>query len=392
MPVDLHPYLALPIEKASKVIRGIELGHYYQDGGVIREEGTQRFVAFLRATDGLRESANSTVQILTGISAAASVINVGVSVVGFAVMNQKLNRLQQGMQALQASVDGGFSTVSSQLDEIARRAACLELLATRSLDELEGARREIRRTSLQLDIAQFAPLAAAIENLEELRLRKAAPVRDRVEAQIDRAQGVRSFCAGMVAQLDFAVRSPFEPLFVASLNYLSVGVLAVVVEARALRMLDETVSAAARLRAAEASFFPPTRVAIRHLLAGDEMCLAAAEIGRFATPFERATIAGFVAEASPSQAMDSARSRWIAASASMAPAARAVVRTLREQGEAWEARIGVSSRLASTMNNLRALRAEYELCAREHLPEQSWEGMALTGGESGLYAIVPTEL
>lgn len=118
------------------ILDALRSGEAVRYGGSLRVpkglEGAGRFVAHLRdlapsATEqasGLSQSLGSILQ-MTNVAAAASVLNLGVSAVGFAVMAHKLNRLQGAVdrvllnqEALRDEVSTGFASVDAQLVEL----------------------------------------------------------------------------------------------------------------------------------------------------------------------------------------------------------------------------------------------------------------------------------
>jgi hypothetical protein len=60
----------------------------------------------------------SQVMGLTQIAAGASVLNLGVSIAGFAYMGYKLHQVQKSLGYLQQTMDAGFTRVETRLDQI----------------------------------------------------------------------------------------------------------------------------------------------------------------------------------------------------------------------------------------------------------------------------------
>ena len=85
----------------SELVKRLESGELTQFGGVIREAATGRVVAFLReVTSGAARIPQQFqhVQTLLQVGSAASVLSLGVSVMGFAVINQRLNELEKRLK------------------------------------------------------------------------------------------------------------------------------------------------------------------------------------------------------------------------------------------------------------------------------------------------------
>ncbi len=85
----------------NELVKKLESGELAQIGGVIREVSTGRIVAFLReASSGAARIPQQLqqAQTLLQVGSAASVLSLGVSVMGFAVINQRLNELEKRLK------------------------------------------------------------------------------------------------------------------------------------------------------------------------------------------------------------------------------------------------------------------------------------------------------
>lgn len=132
-------YVVDPIlsEIRGPVLDELRSGRAMRYGGSLRipkgYEGAGRFVAHLRdfAPSAAEQSSTAVSQALgsvlqmTNVAAAASVLNLGVSAVGFAVMAHKLNRIQSSVdrvlasqEALGEQVSTGFASVEAHLVEL----------------------------------------------------------------------------------------------------------------------------------------------------------------------------------------------------------------------------------------------------------------------------------
>lgn len=95
---------------------------------------------------------------LTQIGAMASVLNVGISAVGFAYMGYKLNKMQKAMTQ-------GFENIENKLDDMNEQLRYAVLLAEANQEDLQllkGSLQELHRLEL---IIQMADLAAWLEQL-----------------------------------------------------------------------------------------------------------------------------------------------------------------------------------------------------------------------------------
>lgn len=118
------PSLNVLFDLPAGLTSGLQSGAYERVGGVIRDSGTKQVVAWLRE-GGSGEAAKvlsqpplptlplgSVAQMVTPLLSA---INLGVSVVGFAVVITQLNQISNRIKAVEAKVD----RVSVKLDDLA---------------------------------------------------------------------------------------------------------------------------------------------------------------------------------------------------------------------------------------------------------------------------------
>lgn len=82
---------------SEEIVEGLRNGSLERVGGVIREPQTKQVVAWLREINPNVSPVSSLLQI----GATASVLNLGVTMMGFAVVNQRLNELEQRLQQAQ---------------------------------------------------------------------------------------------------------------------------------------------------------------------------------------------------------------------------------------------------------------------------------------------------
>ncbi len=100
----------------------------------------------------------STVLQITQIAAGASVLNLGVSIAGFAYMGYKLNQIQNSLDNIHKSMEAGFNRIEDSLDNLSGQLAYLHLLVQHSRQEqqrLGTAISELHRTFLIKEIADL---------------------------------------------------------------------------------------------------------------------------------------------------------------------------------------------------------------------------------------------
>jgi hypothetical protein len=123
----------IPMENPAKYLAALASGEAYRDGCLIKDSATKRILSHLKEGDLTRlgPSVLRPFDLLTGAGAAASVVGLGVSVAGFALVLSRLNRLENNLN-----------------------------------DALGRLRAEVERVQLTLDLLQMAELHAAWERLE----------------------------------------------------------------------------------------------------------------------------------------------------------------------------------------------------------------------------------
>jgi hypothetical protein len=177
----------------TKIMEGLASGTLTRWGGVIRVAAGQpnggAIVAHLRElAPGLRSIGSlnpvqaasslvangqlyninqklSSVLRMTNIAAAASVLNLGVSVVGFAIMAAKLNRLQADMNKMLQAQAHNQRELMSQLGDVQQRLIELRFLSLQGHELVLDAINEVRSVRADLLDGYLAKLQARSEHL-----------------------------------------------------------------------------------------------------------------------------------------------------------------------------------------------------------------------------------
>ena len=95
---------------------------------------------------------------LSQIAAGASVLNVGISIAGFAYMGYKLNQIQTSLGKMQQSMEAGFKNIDERLDVLSGQLAYLHLLVQENRQgqiHLADAINQLYRTILIKEIAEL---------------------------------------------------------------------------------------------------------------------------------------------------------------------------------------------------------------------------------------------
>ncbi|BAZ45576.1 hypothetical protein NIES4102_26000 [Chondrocystis sp. NIES-4102] len=178
--------------KDPEIIKGLLDGTLKRHGGVIRDIATGRIKYHLVESTGLTNnlmtltanpilgSANlvtnaighgisinklneiqrvlPSILQMSQISAGASVLNLGISAVGFAYMGYKLHKIQTALGKMQQSMEAGFNNIKERLDVLSGQLAYLHLLVQENRQEqikLADAINQLHRTILIKEIAQL---------------------------------------------------------------------------------------------------------------------------------------------------------------------------------------------------------------------------------------------
>lgn len=163
-----------------EILRGLNSGEYKRHGGTIRKAPGRKdggeIVGFLRDT-GINGRAlselspvgtktlSATFQ-LSQVAAAASMLNLGVSVVGFAYMAKRMNDLQRDLHRLAENMDRRFDRVEDKLDVVLHRLEEVRYLIIGNRVQGEALRDEIRALRQAFLGRQKAELMAALETVE----------------------------------------------------------------------------------------------------------------------------------------------------------------------------------------------------------------------------------
>jgi hypothetical protein len=87
---------------AEEITSGLLSGEYERNGSAIRASKTKRYVSFLEEVPGIPDPTRTLEALLpmTRLAAAASVVNLGISAVGFAVVVQRLSAIEKQLKVI----------------------------------------------------------------------------------------------------------------------------------------------------------------------------------------------------------------------------------------------------------------------------------------------------
>lgn len=171
-----------------ELIKGLAEGSIKRFGGVLRDASNGRIVKHLleapRTTEALgrvavggpsavidvighgithhklnvvQQTLSSVLQV-SQVAAGASVLNLGVSVAGFAYMGYKLNQLEKSVTAMQTRMEEGFGNIDAKLQTLNEQLGYITFVVESSALEQQKVRdslAELHRTILVIELAEL---------------------------------------------------------------------------------------------------------------------------------------------------------------------------------------------------------------------------------------------
>lgn len=187
----------------------------------------------------------STVLSLSQVAAAASVLNVGISAVGFAYMGYKLHKLQKSVDALRLAVDRGFEEVRRELAELREELRYVRALVEAGLikqDELAASLTDVHELLLLREVAELRAALLEMERWPDSDPREVIRIASRVRMvlgdqarRFGPASGMRGLLLGDVAFRGWAVASMTESRLLAAAGHRPEAARLALEEARELR-------------------------------------------------------------------------------------------------------------------------------------------------------------
>jgi hypothetical protein len=151
-----------------------------------------KLVGIDRQLIGLQQTASSILGF-SQIAAGASILNIGVSIAGFAYMGYKLHQTQKAIGNLQKSMAAGFDRLEDRLDALSGQLAYLHLIVEDSREEQQRLGNAIADLHKALLIKNIADLQAELEHLKRFP-------DDSPKAALKTATSARLFLASQATQ------------------------------------------------------------------------------------------------------------------------------------------------------------------------------------------------
>jgi hypothetical protein len=120
--------------------------------------------ATIHKLNAVQQTLSSVLQV-SQVAAAASVLNLGVSAVGFAYMGYKLNQLQKSMSAMQDRMDAGFDRVDAKLEALSGQLNYVLLLTEANASEQQRMSASLAELHRAVLVAELAELQSWLDQL-----------------------------------------------------------------------------------------------------------------------------------------------------------------------------------------------------------------------------------
>ena len=321
---------------------------------------------------------------LSGIGAVASVANLAVSAVGFYVINDKINQLQDEMNRLHEAVAEGFEQMEKRFVQV---QYLLEGLAEGQQRILEGQ----EHIQDQNEAASFAPVITVLQGLEQYRKGDRKPTAIKAGRWLDKARDARN-TFGYLIDKWCTGQKPADTLgFARATGYYQLWAAALIAEARLLRMRGHTQEASDIVYdALEQWYFPRIRKTAE-LLFDFELGLLLA--GPFQGHVSTEQYLDLQELRKGDQATVIERERWISEADHVqretfgqSPQQRLQAMRSMDVREKYSRAAQVYS-LMETGRRLNTMALEYEMCARQGLTIEQWEDIQASNDADDLRLI-----
>jgi len=156
--------LNLMVDAPAHILAGLSNGSLERIGGVVRDVDTKQVVMWLRDTGAT--PANT----LLGMTTAASLLHVGVAVVGFAIVIDKLNQIEKTLQSMQAQlktiahkIDSSFYANFRAAVNLAQNAFSMQRSDNRQVSAMAAINRFLEAQHIYTDLVdQQMPYKSAV--------------------------------------------------------------------------------------------------------------------------------------------------------------------------------------------------------------------------------------
>lgn len=398
-PYSFPAEVGLPLEKAAVILRDFPGAPILRTGGVLRVgpgdalgRGGQ-IVAHLRDLPGTQlpqvsqalQQVSQLGQLATafsGVAAVTGVLNLAVSVAGFAIMNKKLNQLSGELHDLRALVERQMDRVDGKLDVLNDRLVDLGLLVYAVKGDTAVLRSDLAEVARLLDADRLARLAPILTRLENGEYAGKTHLADQA---VDSLRELQWFFETAITQQP---AQEVSTRLVRDLAYFQAWATAIAVEARLARLAGNTAQAARTVEAGLARFAPTARSYASVLMGEAPATLLIPRMSTYVRPADVIRWVSFVRgqDLVPTEVLPlltSERDEFLRARGTT-PA-----RYFDDADtQALQVRAAATERLIGTVERLDTYLLELQLCERESRPMDHWENLSFAEpATSGVYAL-----
>lgn len=405
--IEALPHPTTRPEKVISTARGLLDGSLYQTGGVVRQAlppGQRgRIFAHLYQSGAAPQSAgvnwsalaqgqqqlSAGIQSLQGLAVATtalSAINLGVSVVGFAILARKMNQLHASMKELEQQVSAGFDRVEARLSRQEAQLNGIALVLAHAVDGIEGLKDDVASVVRRVDWTKLSTLLASVESLADIESGRRAGMSAGVHAE--RIRDVRVYLLGVLNETRVDPEAPISATLLHRRALVLALAQSVAAEAYAWRLENETETAMRVLTEVHPRVMQEARTTSIALLGGDVATLGQRELVEEIRTRVDASVPNSVLQtpwALPSDTQAELGIRW--ADYMAAEPARARRMLADRERSTSRARLGrvLSFPLAEATSTIDGLVGEYDELHRGDIDRGEWEEAQIVEGPAALY-------
>lgn len=333
---------------------------------------------------------------LQGIGAMASVANLAVSVVGFYIMNKKLNRIEEQLTHLEDEIARMEGKFDRRFQDIEQRLVRIEYALEGLREGQEKILKGIEEVKDQNDARWWGKVEAVVERMEEYHEKGESPPSARVADYRDTLAEVRKAVKRLVEKWCLDHGNDVESAgFVRGTGYYQLWVATVAVEAKMLREVGETRTAAEFIQSRLEDWYMEAAqdAVIRLVEEKPGVLMSGAFSGRISASQYLSLL-----EFRRGERFDEEEAKIVMKEADddQKEVFGSDPKERLERMESYEPRPRYSRtveayNLKEMGQRLDTMALEYEMCAESDLSMEEWEGRELEAEESGELHVVPMQ-
>lgn len=153
-----------------RISRGLLRGELERIGGVIREVDSKQIVTWLRETQPMKSSDLSSIPSLSPVGSVSSILNLGVTTMGFAIVLQQLSVIEKGLDKAQQVINEVDEKID--LSIYANFRAAIDL----AINAFTMANSESRKVSAMHAINRFLEAEHQYTKLADMEIAKGSQI------------------------------------------------------------------------------------------------------------------------------------------------------------------------------------------------------------------------